>query len=181
VTALRLQIARDLKSAEGALCVVLQVWAIVAAQLPGLGMSVKVVSGAAAALALASLCVKAAATADSYGLETALLSVQGSWAVVGANLGQVGVSLKVVNLAGTGLALAVFCLQRAVQVRRAPTPAVPPPLPPALSSVKIEGPVSIATGREPLSLPQELAELPGVTSVESGAEGGMVHVDVGLG
>ena len=180
MTALRLQIARDLKSAEGALCVVLQVWAIVAAQLPELGVSVKVVSGAAAALALASLCLKAALTADSYGLETALLSVQGSWAVVGANLG-VGVPLKVVNLAGTGLALAVFCLQRALQVRRAPAPAAPPPLPPPLNSVKIGGPVSIATGQAPLPLPQELAALPGVTSVESGAEGGMVHVDVGLG
>lgn len=180
MTALRAQIARDLKSAEGALCTLLQAWAIVAAQLPSLGVSAKVVSGAAAALALASLCVKAGLTADSYGLETALLSIQGSWSVVGANLGQVGAPLKVVNLAGTGLALAVFCLQRAAQTRR-PAPPLPPPAPPPVSSVRLEGPVSIETGRAPQPLSEELAGLPGVTSVESGAEGGMVHVDIGLG
>jgi hypothetical protein len=41
--------------------------------------------------------------------------------------------------------------------------------------------VSIETGRAPQPLSEELAGLPGVTSVESGAEGGMVHVDIGLG
>ncbi len=112
----------ELSSVEAALVALVNVWAVIASLLSQVGMPVKVVSVAGAALALIAYCIKQALTAQTAGLAGVLVAVQLSWSVAASLLTQVGTPVKIVASAGALVALAALVIQRAQQALTAAKP-----------------------------------------------------------
>src|ERR1035437_9629840 len=107
-----------LKQFEGLMVALLAGWSVVADLLSQIGTPVRVVTAAAAALALLALIVQDIITASdtSGGLPAFLMAIVGAWAIISSNLGDLGVPVKVVTVAGAGLALVAFVLQQGVAI-----------------------------------------------------------------
>ncbi|MDE2105971.1 MAG: hypothetical protein KGL39_52600 [Patescibacteria group bacterium] len=106
------------KQIEAFLVIVLSVWSMIADLLGEIGTPVRIVSAAAAAVALVALILQDAILAQtSGGLPAFLTAVLGGWSIISANLGDLGVPVKVVTIAGSAVAIAALIIQKSVATK----------------------------------------------------------------